>query len=133
MQALTLYAAIYYTLTANILWGGFLKDIEKLDVVFVTSASNYGEDEGYVDQYWPPALGREDNAVITVGGVKDDGGFWPVSTPHREGFLGSITVYAQGENVPADGGSTASGTSFAAPAVVSSYTRRGKPCRQLAC
>ena len=91
-------------------------------MVFVTSASNYGENGAYVDQYWPPALGGEDNAVITVGGVTDEGGFWPVSTPHREGFLGSITVYAQGKDVPIEGGGTISGTSAAAPIVVSSHT-----------
>lgn len=93
------------------------------DISFVTSASNYGESELYVDQFWPSALGGEDNALITVGGVEPDGSLWPVSTPHRDGFRGSITVYAQGSRMPLQGGQEASGTSLAAPVVVSNYTK----------
>lgn len=77
-----------------------------------------------LDKGTPQSLGTLDNGLITVGGVTNDGSYWP-STTRQLGLGGSITVYAQAEDVAfalasSDNGyDVEQGTSLAAPAAVS--------------
>lgn len=93
------------------------------DIVTIVAAGNSGPSE-FLDENTPQRLGTPNNALITVGGVSNDGVFWPQTTIDR-GQGGSITVYAGSVNVVMasytsdDGTDTDTGTSFAAPAVVS--------------
>lgn len=90
------------------------------------SAGNRNEDGAYLDQFTPQNIGSSDadNGLITVGGVTSDGAYWS-DTMLDGGLGGSITVYAQAENVvvawPTSNSDTETvdGTSFAAPAAVS--------------
>ncbi len=98
------------------------------DIVTVVPTGNGGQNEDYLDLNTPQRLGMPDNGLITVGGVTPDGVLYPGTTLER-GLGGSITVYAGSESVvmasyTSDTGTdTDTGTSFAAPAVVSgAYT-----------
>ena len=77
-----------------------------------------------MDRNTPQAIGTANNGLITVGGVSYSGVFWDQTTRDR-GQGGSISVYAASEDVVMasitsnTGTVTDSGTSFAAPAVVS--------------
>jgi hypothetical protein len=67
------------------------------------------------------------NPLITVGGVRVNGQYWPNTTPVSPGQAGSITMYAQSVNVTGASNSAnaptdiyaGEGCSFAAPVVVS--------------
>ncbi|KAJ5901605.1 Subtilisin-like protease 6 [Penicillium taxi] len=101
----------------------FIKNLEALDAVPVTSAGNTGdEDDSGLEKKVPTNLGTDDNTLITVGGTKSDGDLWSKTTPKRAGKAGSITVYAQGSKVTTQNGegvvsSDHSGTSLASPAI----------------
>lgn len=100
------------------------------DVVVVIAAGNNGQDgHHYLDATVPQALGTANNDLITVGRVESDGSLWIPTTPERLGPLGagraggSMTVYAQAKDVLTYSNKgvveLSTGTSFAAPAVVS--------------
>jgi hypothetical protein len=93
----------------------------------VIAAGNGGLNEETLDEKEPQNLGWPTNPLITVGGVRFNGQYWPNTTPARPGQAGSMTLYAQ--SVDVNGASNTangpadirvdSGCSFAAPAVVS--------------
>ncbi|KAF1981896.1 subtilisin-like protein [Aulographum hederae CBS 113979] len=103
-----------------------LKDAWAEDIVTVTTAGNDGIDAArltFLHHTTPQSYGTADNGLITVGGLRRDGSLWPHTTPDDHVLTGSMTLYAQAEDVvraDADslrGSVTESGTSFAAPAV----------------
>lgn len=93
------------------------------DIVTIVSAGN-NPPRVYLDRILLQRLGTPGNGLITVGGVALDGALWPNTTPAR-GLGGSITVYAAAAGVGValansdTGTGVSSGTSLAAPAVVS--------------
>lgn len=107
-------------------------------IVFVVSAGNTGQDQPELGLYQtiPQALGSASGSLITVGGVCSNGSLWPSTTPdirstalNPNGY-GSMTVYALAEDVEVASATSNNeveyrdGTSFAAPAVVSSFNTR---------
>ena len=97
--------------------------LKAYDAVLVVAPGNQGnEKDAYQERWLPAALGRNDNIMITVGGVKPDGRFHDSTPLPRDENSGTITVYAQSSKVSMMwNGKEAllEGTSFAAPAVVS--------------
>lgn len=93
------------------------------DITTVICAGNNEGTSFYLDDKTPQNLGTTSNGLITVGGVTAAGVLWPQTIPSR-GFGGSISIYAQAENVVVAGTSSndasavVPGTSVAAPAVV---------------
>jgi hypothetical protein len=95
-------------------------------VLVVIASGNEGLDGTTLDMKSPQNLGRVDNPLITVGGVRADGQYWANTTPERPGSGGSMTLYAQAVNVMGASNTgnaisdvrVDSGTSFAAPAIV---------------
>ena len=110
-------------------WMQFIQQLETYDAVLVVAAGNWGR-EHTQDLNLPHVLGRDDNMIITVGGVKADGSFHDITTLPKNDRSGTITVYAQslsvpvlkyGPETPPEGEKDLmKGTSLAAPAVVSS-------------
>ena len=103
-----------------------LKKCWKNDIITVVPAGNSGKVHKLsMDKTAPQNLGREDNALITVGGVDLRGVYWP-GTAFDVGKGGSITIYAMAEGVIGVGANSIGdpwatkigiGTSFASPMV----------------
>lgn len=99
-----------------------LRNCWRHDIITVVSAGNAGDRGSSLELATPSNLGKEDNPLITVGGVDECGVLWPRTTFDR-GSGGSMTVYAVAKNVRVadyldDNGFTLlNGTSLAAPAV----------------
>lgn len=108
------------------------------DIITIVAAGNEGEDfAGTLDRFAPTNNGKDDNPLITVGGVHADGKVWTKTTWKKTGGVdseGSISVYAlahqvlgagsiRGEdgqwlyNEATDATEKRDGTSQAAPAV----------------
>lgn len=93
------------------------------NIVVILASGNDGQAKVSLDQITPQNLGSTMD-VITVGGVDSSGILYPQTTPNI-GNGGSITIYGGAVDVPtADansdtGTSVVTGTSFAAPAIVS--------------
>lgn len=101
------------------------------DVTTVICAGNNEGTSFYLDDKTPQNLGTASNGLITVGGVTSAGVLWPQTIPSR-GFGGSISVYAQAQDVivASISSNTATtsvdGTSVAAPAVVCHMNTRSR-------
>lgn len=115
-----------------------MQTFDNTRIVLVISAGNTGQDEPELGLYQtiPQALGTALGSLITVGGVCSNGSLWPSTTPdirstalNPNGY-GSMTVYALAEDVQVasaisnDEVEYRDGTSYAAPAVVSSFNAR---------
>jgi hypothetical protein len=98
----------------------FISELEQLDVVVVIAAGNSNKEK--LEERIPQNMGTDSNSIITVGGVNEEGQIWEHSTSQGSGG-GSLTVFAQSENVELDvpfmGVRKVDGTSYSAPAVVS--------------
>ena len=75
-----------------------------LGVTIVLAAGNEGnsDDPKTLDMTYPQSFGddNDDNfPLITVGGINNNGSYWPATVPHRPGLEGSMSVYAQSTNV----------------------------------
>lgn len=100
-----------------------VKQAIKNDIVVVIAAGNEGPDND-LSSYTPQSMGTADNEIITVGATDKNGKLFVKTTP-EDGHGGSITVFADGESVNLastkddNAKQEVSGTSFAAPQVVS--------------
>ena len=97
---------------------------EDNDIAVTIAAGNEGLDFSRLHMTTPQSLGTPDNALMTIGGVAEDGRLWPQTTPQQPGEQGSITIYGAAANLYAanylddTGTRFVEGTSLAAPAIV---------------
>lgn len=112
----------------------FVVDAKLDGISFVFAAGNVVEGDassmGYLDEYFPCALGTPSSDYLTVGGVNDDGTLWPETRYKSKGTsdqsprpdiwaqASRITIANRGGGAPIP---DQKGTSFAAPAVVSTF------------
>jgi hypothetical protein len=110
------------------LWQRALPLFDQLKVTVVIGAGNYGDNginEFAVHQSTPQKLSSDSNSLIMVGGACANGSLWFPTSPQAAGQAGSTSLYAQAldvttaHNENTDSLNQVSGTSFAAPAVVS--------------
>ncbi|KAJ5573894.1 uncharacterized protein N7459_008321 [Penicillium hispanicum] len=107
---------------ATQLFDDFIARLEQLDTGTVTSAGNTGTTPGSgLEQRTPTNLGTDSDSLVTVGGVKDNGNLWRLTVPERPNQAGSMSVYAQAEDVETINAYGAeadvSGTSYAAATI----------------
>ncbi|KAI9704528.1 MAG: hypothetical protein M1820_005602 [Bogoriella megaspora] len=117
----------------GVIWNRFVNWCDDNDVVLVAATGNggpgaaFGMHSDFLGRNLPQLLGHDNNHLITVGGLEEDGSYWTRTTPPSPNLdqepnphPGSISVYAQSVNVYVEGmyGYVFdNGTSYAAPQV----------------
>jgi hypothetical protein len=120
------------------IFDGFFKWCEEANVTVVVAAGNIPGGRP-LHEGMPQKFGTDENSIITVGGIRQDGTLWPGTAPHKPDTKGSMTIYAPAEKieVPGLGGERltnpkeTSGTSQAAAIVVRCEISLSKACVDL--
>lgn len=125
-------------------WNEWTTKLNNLGVTIVVAAGNRGlvseqggnTPEKFLAETYPMKWVTKNSPFILVGGTYADGSLWAETTPDSPEAGVLSTVYAQGVDVPtcAMNGQVIddnSGTSYAAPAVVSYYPGYLAPRDQL--
>ncbi|KAI0598680.1 hypothetical protein F4775DRAFT_168189 [Biscogniauxia sp. FL1348] len=119
----------YYFQRLDLIFRRHILKMAELGVIVVISSIKNGYEQLMfvpIGDSYPQALGTPDNNIVTVGAVGRNGILQPWSSPDdssTRGSPGSITVYAQGNDVEFIGRGgyivLEGGVSFAVPQVVS--------------
>ena len=104
-----------------------------MDVVVVICSANTAERD-FLDELTPQFLGETNDELIIVGGVNKEGLYFDGNVRPRDNrgevslYAGAVDVTTASHNQALDSTTLATGTSFAAPAVVSLPNPRAIGC-----
>lgn len=76
----------------------FLEWCDQNNIPVATAAGNQPTTAN-LQEGTPQHFGTASNNIITVGAVKQDGTLWPDTAVPMAGMLGSMTIFAPGEDI----------------------------------